>query len=225
MLAFARHNVTLFCMETNRIPGTGIIPRDEAMALLADLLPVFRDCLDQSWQFVEQVFDEAPERRAAFTPTTRANMLYDRLVQMVRQALDGHPRIQLAHRGRMLRLIVDQRVLVRFKKLDEDLRARNVRTDSQLLDYYQLWLPGIEEPALTKLTFGYRLNATQTEIVGRYLTCPKNWKENHWFAALDEEASDAMPLFIPRPQSDADSGVGIVVTPKRAAPKKGTASA
>ena len=53
-----------------------IIPRDEALKIMADLLPTLRDCLDQAWQFVEQVFGENAERRTAFSATTRANMLY-----------------------------------------------------------------------------------------------------------------------------------------------------
>lgn len=199
--------------------------REEAMGLLADFIPLFQSCLDSSWQFVEQVFGETPERRAAFTPTTRANMLYDRMAQVLQQALDGHPRIQLRHRGRMLRLILDQRLLIRFKKLDDSLRAKNVHTDSQRLDYYQMWLPGMEEPVLTKLTFGYRLNETKTSIAGAYITCPKSWRENHWTAAIGEDASQAAPLFVPPPVPDSEIGIGIVVTPKRALAKKRSASA
>ena len=52
-----------------------IIPRDEALKIMADLLPTLRDCLDQAWQFVEQVFGDNTERRTAFSATTRANML------------------------------------------------------------------------------------------------------------------------------------------------------
>ena len=147
------------------------------------------------------------------------------MVQLVRQNLDGNSRVAMTTRGRMLRLVVDGRVLIRFKKLDDALRARNVHTDSQRLDYFQLWLPGMEEAKLTKLTFGYRLNEMATEILGRYLTCPKSWEENHWSAALDEPASDAMPLFTRSDQPDGGEDTGIVITSKRAVRRKGSASA
>lgn len=202
---------------------TGCATRDDAITILDEFLSIFRGCLDQAWEFVEEVFDDRPERRVAFRATTRANMLYDRLAQLVQNSLDGHPRVEVAHRGRMLRLIIDDVIQVRFKKLDENLRAKNVRTPSQLSDYFQLRLPGTEEAELTKLVFGYRLNATETAIDGRFVTCPKNWDENHWVLALDEEASSAMPLFSPAIEEDDD--VEIVVKAKRADKRKGSTSA
>lgn len=212
-------------MKRINSPRMVIMPRDEAISLITDFIPTFRECLDQAWHFVEQVFSENADRRTAFSATTRANMIYDRLVQLIRRVLDGNPRIAMTTRGRMLRLVVDSRILIRFKKLDDSLRARNVRTDSQRRDYFQLWLPGMEEPQLTKITFGYRLNETATEILGRYVTCPKNWEENHWTAALDDPASDAMPLFTPIDQPDSGKLTGIVITAKHNGPKKGSASA
>ncbi len=202
---------------------TGRVTRDDAITILDEFLPIFRGCLDQAWDYVEKVFNDDPGRRVAFCPATRAGMLYDRLAQLVKQALDGHPRVEVTHRGRMLRLIIDDTVMVRFKKLDENHRAKNVRTPSQRSDYFQYRLPGMEEPDLTKLVFGYRLNATETAIDGRFVTCPKSWEENHWVLALDEETSSAMPLFAPDIEEDVD--VEIVVKAKQADKRKGSASA
>lgn len=210
-------------MENPTASRTGRVSRDDAITHLNEFLPIFRGCLDQAWEFVEQVFSDNPERRVAFCPATRAGMLYDRLVQLVKQSLDGHPRVEVTHRGRMLRLIIDDTIMVRFKKLDENLRAKNVRTPSQFGDYFQFRLPGTEEPELTKLVFGYRLNATESEIEGRYVTCTKNWDENYWVFPLDEEASLATPLFPPDTEEEDDAV--IVVKAKQADKRKGSASA
>jgi hypothetical protein len=199
------------------------VTRDDAITILDEFLPIFRDCLDRAWESVEEVLDERPERRVAFTSTTRANMLYDQLARIVQQSLDGHPRVTISHRGRMLRLIVDNIIQVRFKKLDDNHRAKNVRTLSQHSEYFQHCLPGLEEAELTKLVFGYQLNPTGTAIEGRFVTCPKNWEENHWVLPLDEEASSAMPLFAPAIEDNED--VEIVVRAKQASKAKGTASA
>jgi hypothetical protein len=210
-------------MENHTASRTGRVSRDDAITILDEFLPIFRGCLDQAWEYVEQVFNDDPSRRVAFCPATRAGMLYDRLAQLVKQSLDGHPRVEVAHRGRMLRLIIDDTVMVRFKKLDENLRAKNVRTSSQFSDYFQLRLPGTEEPELTKLVFGYRLNATESDIEGRFVTCPKNWDENYWVLALDEEASSAMPLFTPATEEEDDAV--IIIKAKQAGKRKGSASA
>jgi len=212
-----------WAMDKTTASRKGLVSLDEAITILKEFLPVFGDCLDQAWDFVEDVFNDRPERRVAFRATTRANMLYDRLAQVVEQSLDDHPRVKISHRGRMLRLVIDDALQVRFKKLDENHRARNVRTSSQLSDYFQLRLPGMEEPELTKLVFGYRLNATETAIDGRFVTCPKSWQENHWVLALDEEASSAMPLFTSDIEEEDD--VEIVVKAKHAAKRKGSTSA
>lgn len=225
IIEFARCCWYTYGMNMIRPSANEIIPRDQALAVVADFLPVFNDCLDKAWQFVEKLFEEAPERRPAFSLTTRANMLYDRMTQLIRQELEGQPRTRMETRGRMLLLVIDSLLVVRFKKLDGTLRAKNVHTTSQRMDYHQLSLPGIENPGLTRLTFGYRLDETATEIVARYVTCSKNWQENHWSERLDETASDAMPIFSPPAESNINPNAGVTLIAKRKVLNKGSASA
>lgn len=84
-------------------------------------------------------------------------------------------------RGRKVWLVGDFAVL-RLKKTDEDGRSRNYPT-KQDKDYDRgLPLPGLPPPAV-RLTVGYVLDPTQTEIVRVQVSLPRG-KEIEWCAAI-----------------------------------------
>lgn len=181
-----------------------IVSREDALGLLARYLPQFDDLLDGAWEYVEQVYADDPSRRVAFNEITKAGMLHDRWCQSAAARFDGDPRVRNIWRGRMLALLIDNRVAVRFKKLGADLCARNIRTPSQERDYFQgqMYLDGLEPIGPTRLIFGYRANAVGTQIASRYLTCPKSWDGNHWVEPIEQSKTDATPLLQPAVAAD-----------------------
>lgn len=79
--------------------------------------------------------------------------------------------------------VVEQAVVIRFKKMDEDGRARNYPT-KQALDYdRQRELPGLPAPPMN-LVVGYLLDPTGTEIVRIQVARPLGRKMMDWCAAL-----------------------------------------
>ena len=84
-------------------------------------------------------------------------------------------------RGRKVWIIGDA-VVIRLKKTDEDGRSRNYPT-KQDKDYDRgVSLPGLPEPAV-RLTVGYLLNPTQTEVL-RVQVAKPDGREIEWCAAI-----------------------------------------
>jgi len=73
-------------------------------------------------------------------------------------------------------------VLVRLKKTDEDGRSRNYPTRQDRAYDRGASLPGLPDPAV-RVTVGYLLNPTQTEIVRVQVSKPRG-KEIDWCAAI-----------------------------------------
>jgi hypothetical protein len=210
---------------TNRIIQRRIVSREDALALLTDYMPQFDELLDEAWEYVESVYADDATRRVAFNDITKASMLHDRWSQLAAARFDGDHRVRIGRRGRMLLLLIDGRVAVRFKKLGSDLCARNIRTPSQERDYFQgqMFIEGLEPSSPTRLIFGYRVNSVGTEIAGRYLTCPKSWDENHWVEAIEEPKTDATPLL--QPAVAADDLRSKITVRAKSARRKGVESA
>ncbi|MBX3386456.1 MAG: hypothetical protein KF768_07785 [Phycisphaeraceae bacterium] len=210
---------------TNRTIQRRIVTQEDALGLLADYIPQFNELLDDAWEYVERVYADDPSRRIVFNEITKAGMLHDGWCRSAAARFDGDKRVRVIWRGRMLVLLIDNRVAVRFKKLGTDLCARNIRTPSQERDYFQgqMYLDGLEPIGPTRLIFGYRANAVGTQIAGRYLTCPKSWDENHWVEFIEQSKSDATQLL--QPTVAADDLRSKITVRAKSARRKGAESA
>jgi len=212
-------------MKLNRSIQRRIVSREDALVLLTDYMSPFDELLDEAWEYVERVYADDATRRVAFNDITKASMLNDRWCQLAAARFDGDQRVRIERRGRMLLLLIDGRVAVRFKKLGADLCARNIRTSSQERDYFQgqMYLDGVEPSSPTRLIYGYRANSVGIEIAGRYLTCPKSWDENHWVEFIKQPKADAMPLL--QPAVAADDLRSKITVRAKSARRKGAESA
>lgn len=79
-------------------------------------------------------------------------------------------------------LIFNERVCIRFKKLDGKMMSRNIPTQRTLFYLHQLELPEI--PEITKMIAGYKLDRLQTEIEGVHITYPRGTKSIPWHLEL-----------------------------------------
>lgn len=103
---------------------------------------------------------------------TRANIVHDLMVHQARLEF-GEVRnariIDLQHPYLRTFVEINERILLRFKKLDETKHAKNYPTKF-VRDYEQdRDLPGIP-PRAHRLTLGYRLNLLQTEVLDVLIT-------------------------------------------------------
>jgi hypothetical protein len=101
---------------------------------------------------------------AVHTARTRANALYDLMVQQARIEFRGiRGSVIIDTRDGVTLLEIDEKVLIRFKKLDDDSLPRNFPTE-RAKDYDMgEELPGIPSSP-QRLSLGYRLNRLQTEV-------------------------------------------------------------
>ena len=112
-------------------------------------------------------------------------------------------------------MVVEQKIAIRFKKLDRNLRPSNIPTRQQYDFATQALLPGFP-PEATNLTFGHKLNSTGTEFDGFWLQCPRG-DRNLWSIPIDRPVDQ--PLFAmvgPQPEDPAPP----IIRPKRTSPKK-----
>lgn len=103
-----------------------------------------------------------------FSPRTRASAVHDLIV---RNALtDERPELKVFNYRKMKGVLIDGRLVTRFKKLSEDGKSCSIPT-KQVRDFrHQCSLPGF--PRTHNLEIGYVLNEAQTEIAEVLVTQP-----------------------------------------------------
>lgn len=102
--------------------------------------------------------------QAIHTPRTRANILYDLMVNQARIEFRGIRGAQIIDPpSGVVLLEIDGRVVIRFKKLDDDSLPRNYPTEAA-----KNWDTGEDLPGIPsspqRLALGYRFNRLQTAI-------------------------------------------------------------
>ena len=178
-----------------------LISRTDAEAVLAPWTPLLRDTLKEAWDYVQTLLDGEPSARLSFDRATRASMVYDRFVVLLEQRLFGQQGVQVTRRGKMLLVLIGGRIRLRFKRLDGQLRSKNIPTAQQCGLYHQMTIPGLEDRA-TNVTFGYVTDVTDRKLRGVYFACPVSWSKNAWVIPIEDALSDAMPLLPVAPTPD-----------------------
>ncbi|HYC44585.1 MAG TPA: hypothetical protein VED01_03775 [Burkholderiales bacterium] len=173
-----------------------ILNKRNAVIRLGGYLPLIRSVFLRAWA----EYNALPlELRIKLTPRSRASIVHDFVVHAIRASFDGIDDVRLLEINKLFVMLVGCDVVLRFKKLDDGLRASSIPTQQSLDFSNQDDLPGIER--VTHLDAGYRLNALQTTIEGVYVCCP-NGASVLWYyeiAPEEGEADNVIPL--PRPNA------------------------
>jgi hypothetical protein len=159
---------------------------------------------------VQAILDEDPDRRVTFDVSTQAAMVFNRFVILTARRLEGNAKVRLKRSGRMMTINFGSGLILRFKKFDDKLRSRNIRTNSQALIYWQMTLDGMD-PA-TNVTFGYQTDVTARNVTGVFFTCPVGWSKNKWVIPVDEQAEGALP-FVSAPREPEPQAPGFKILP------------
>jgi hypothetical protein len=172
------------------------LSRDRALALIEPHKERFWRICEESWERWMQHPD-----RTLLHPRTRANLIYDWMLDAARREFAGVPSaefVEIESKGlTMLRL--DGQLLVRFKKLDESRMPRNYPTRHAREYNLQMSLPEI--PAATRVFCGYRLNKFETEIRDVSITCT-NGAGIAWY--IDIEPAEPSVIRLPEPDASRD---------------------
>jgi hypothetical protein len=114
-----------------------------------------------------------PEDRRPLTPRTRANWLFDHTVDHAKTTLDRPPTYTLTEQPGFLVVTVEDRVAIRYKKLDEELGISGIRTGQFRLWHEQIPLDGLH--GLTHLVAGYQVTEFG-RLSGVMVVCMKGYR-------------------------------------------------
>lgn len=207
-------------MDKKYVERQGLLTQAQAFPVIEAYVPGLLADFGTSWDWVQAILDQDPERRVTFDASAQAAMVFCRFVILTGRRLDGDPRVVLKKSGRMLRALIDKSVAIRFKKLhlkmNGHLVSGNVKTNAQGLIYYQLGFDGMQDARPTEVTFGYTTDKTNTLVTGIYLTCPISWYSNKWVIPfMPEQGEGALPFAPPNdPLNPTANEATFIITPK-----------
>ncbi len=159
---------------------TDLLTRAKAWEILEPLTERLYGWIDRSWDWVQDILEKDPERRAIFDPSTVAAMVYDHFKTLMASGFHEEPSVEMVAEGRMARAFIGGKIILRFKKLDRQLRSRNIGTKNQESIYnQQFYLDGFPGRP-TNITLGYVSDLSETKLAGVYFTCPRSFSTNHW---------------------------------------------
>jgi hypothetical protein len=171
-----------------------ILSQRNAAIRLGAYLPLIRSAFHRAWSEFQGL---PPEQRTKLCARSRASIVHDFVVHAIRSSFDTINDVELVEINKLFMMVVGCDLALRFKKLDEGMRASNIPTQQSLDFSNQDDLPGIE--SITHLDAGYRLNALQTIIEGVYICCP-NGSAVLWYFEIEPEEGEANNVVsLPRP--------------------------
>lgn len=188
--------------------------KHDAQADLGPSVPLLVEIVRTAYS--EYVRDHA-QMRHEYSKRTEANIVHDLIRAKLVAGLKGLP-------GWTPRMIMKQLFLLEFedkyrvkvKKLDPQLRSRNIPTQNVLDFMLQVIQPSLF-PDATALVLGYQLNAAETEVASVWITCPNGENGRHWEWELVEKAAVIqMPERKGAPAEQGRSEVRPKVQPKPA---------
>jgi len=158
------------------------ISESQARSILSPYFPAIYGAVMYGWnEFNNGIGDWGPD----MTERSRASIVHDLTIRSAIHQLDGVQGIRIEERNRLFLFIFDDLIAIRFKKLDDDKRSRNIPTQVTLGFLAQQEIPGI--PSTLHLEAGYVLNRLQTDVEGVFIACPSGDRVR-WFWELENPA-------------------------------------
>lgn len=143
-----------------------VLPAATARAVVTPHREILALAVARGWYEWRKLGQHAPAQRQHLGRISRAASVNDFVCAHAERLLGGEPGVSLAYEhGRLMVFLGHGTVKLRFKKLDRQLRSRNICTERQLRLQLQLdapMMPGMPNP--TVLTVGYVLDTTETLI-------------------------------------------------------------
>src|ERR1044071_1383275 len=125
-------------------------------------------------------------------PRTRASIIRDHIVSHAREAFDSVRNVVVIDkRNGLFCLEVKGLVVVRFKKLNNQMRTSNIPTQQALAFEKQMSLPEIPHDA-THINAGYLPDKLWTNLKGIFVAAP-NGKKIDWFVEIGDNGA-VMPV-------------------------------
>lgn len=153
-------------------------------------------------------------------PRTRANMVFERIADRLQEEFADDLGVHFHFQDETIKVVFDDRIIVRFKKADEDGFGINIPTQATIaFCEAQAELPGL--PGLQKVEILYHLNELGTIIAG-ITAQARDGEMRLWAYPLAggeaDPASEPLPLPPPAPRPLYDAAD--LVSPRRIVPKE-----
>lgn len=168
--------------------------------------------VDDAWQ--EWTSPEMAYARQCAGPRTQASMVHDLMVREAfgqSAALEG---VSVVEENQLYMLNIENKFLIRFKKLDEDGAATSTPTQQSLSFAMQMPLPGMPDEAI-RLQLGYVLDKSGTQLLALRVACPRGFGIE-WQFDVPAPAADA--TILPAVAKTVERSAPSIVRPKAAEP-------
>ncbi len=174
----------------------------EAREILSRYEVKIHECIQAGW---DAYMGYDPSIRSVHTPRTRANCVRDHIVSEVRTKFGTNGTRLHEQTDGLFCLSVEDRILIKFKKFDDEKKSSNIPTQ-QAMDFVtqQYDLPGFR--SVTNLIAGYDLNESQTSIKSISIACPNGDDSNSWCYDLMSPMADVILMPTANINADTDSG-------------------
>jgi hypothetical protein len=171
--------------------------KDDAEETLRPYMASMGQCLVTGFDAWAELARLAPAIQVHLSARTRASLISDHIAAAVRATFGRLPGVRVEERRGFPEVVIHNRFVLRFKKLDRQGRSRNILTKAQRewLDA-QMTLPHMP-PEAKRLIAGYVLDALGTKIERMLVTAPANVKTIDWMLDIEPER-DSNIINMPR---------------------------
>lgn len=142
---------------------------------------------------------------------TRATSVHDLMIdEATRYTVASGGDVRMFHRQSMRGMVINGRIAIRLKKLDEDSYSKGHYTKQVEEFRSQIVLDGID--AAHHLELGYVLNKLETEIAEVRIVCPAG-RNIAWSSRIDQSGIESVVQDLFSPPSPSEDG-GAIIKPK-----------
>lgn len=133
---------------------------------------------------------------------SRANFVWEQIIDRAHQAFSSHPAVHILQGHETYQFLIEDRVLFRFKKGDEQGLTANIPTQHAMAFHdHEVDLFGL--PSIQRVDIVYRLNRLETDIMD-FLVVARNGDDLMWsYSLIDQQ--DSIVTLPPTPTSPPDS--------------------
>ena len=131
--------------------------------LISPLHNIINQCIRGALQTWKDVLSKSPDQSAVLGSRTRASFIHDNIVKSIQRELSEFPNVRMSTERGFLLVVVKETISMRFKKLNKRGRTSNIITKQQW-DIYHNQVPLPDFPAGLRVSIGYELNNTETDI-------------------------------------------------------------
>lgn len=172
--------------------------QDDAEQLLEPFKPVLFGAFTGAFSDWSSLLQRAPEETAGLTKFVRTRYLHDRVVnRLQREELRGSvPGLRVRQINGLQVAVLHDSLMLKFKKLDRNLRSRNIQTGQTVAFNNQVPLVTDGGGLLTNATGGYVLDRGAAELSKLVVVC---WDgpSRLWRVDLDAGKADGVMVELP----------------------------